>query len=209
MAALAWIVAHGVQELHRHPPASARWASVALCGVALVGFIPSEAYAARYVKIDRWYSSPAGTRAVPDNSLVLAYPYPEGVRNVSLLDQADAAMRYRLVGGQAIVPSSTGSAQQVPVGPFRLFYDLFVRSYERPTFAFGIYPEPVGPLPPDTPATATQLVTVATAAHLDRIVVTPRGDDPAQVRRYLTHALGPGHHDTSGVWWWDVSHPRR
>ena len=204
LAALAWIVADAIQELAHRPRMTSRAAAVAIAVFTVVGFVPNQAYAARYVKVERWYSSPAGTHAVPNNALVLAYPYPEGVRNVSLLDQADAALRYRLVGGQAIVPSVTGSAQQVPVGPYRPFYDLFVRSYERPTFSFSIYPESVGPLPPDSPATWHQLVHVVTTAHIDRIVVTPRGHDPAQVRRYLTHAFGPGHHDASGVWWWDI-----
>ncbi len=208
MAALAWIVARGVQELRQRPWRMSRWAAISLATLAMVGFIPNQCFAARYVKIERWYSSPAGIRAVPDNAVVLAYPYPEGVRNVSLLDQADAALRYRLVGGQAIVASVTGSAQQVPVGPFRVFYDLFVRSYERPTFAFGIYPESVGSLPPDTGDTWSTMREVAQRTHVDRIVVTPRGHDPAQVRRYLTHAFGPGHHDRSGVWWWDVATSR-
>lgn len=204
MAALAVIVARGVQEFARLSTRRSMSFAVALGLLALVGFIPRSTFTARHVSVIHWYSSSAGVRAVPTGSLVLAYPYPEGVRNVSLLDQADAALRYRLVGGQAIVPNSSGAAQQIPVGNWRVFYDLFVRSYERPSFAMGVYPEPVGTLPPDTSTTWHQMRVAATRGHLDRIVVTPRGYNVAQVCTYLTHAFGPGHHDASGVWWWDV-----
>lgn len=123
---------------------------------------------------------------LPPGAVVLSYPFPSSSSDDTImLWQAEAGLRYRLVGGYAIDPGP-GRAGRVhapllspPSVEEILAHDADV--YE------GMYPAP----PPLSPAVEAELRTFLARYRVDAVVWAPVGDDPHAALAYLEGGLGP------------------
>jgi len=80
-----------------------------LLGVAaVIPLIPNWPYAQRPAHVPAFFTSGA-VRSVPQGSLAVTYPYPITATAQPMIWQADAGMRFRMLGGYAIVPDSNGA----------------------------------------------------------------------------------------------------
>jgi hypothetical protein len=129
----ALVLAVAVDQLHRslqksaverrlarrrhERPTRVRWPGFVMVGIVALALIPlvprwpSRSYAA---SSPTSFSTAALERA-PSGSVVLTYPYPDYPNLSGMLWQAEASMRFRIIGGYALVPSGDGQ----PI--FRLF----------------------------------------------------------------------------------------
>ena len=105
-----------------------------------------------------------------------------------MVDQAQAAMRYDLMGGQAIVPGPSGAnAGVVPQQP-QTIIDLFLHAYLGPkpiTLNF-----PVGPTPPLNEATLAAMRAYVVRNRIDVISWQRSGHFPLLAKDYLDAAFG-------------------
>ena len=116
---------------------------------------------------------------LPQGTEVLAYPYPDGPVSQAMGWQAVDDLRFRLVGGFAIVPGGDGrhSSGVSPLGGTvsvldRLSLDLW------------------GPLPLATPDAVRQVRASLQHWGVQVVVVTSQGRDPTYASGYLTAVLG-------------------
>ena len=75
--------------------------------VVIIPLIPNWPYDQRPADVPAFFTSGAA-RSVPEGSLVVTYPYPITSSAQPMIWQADAGMRYRMLGGYAIVPDANG-----------------------------------------------------------------------------------------------------
>lgn len=90
-----------------------RGAGAVLCLASLVALVPNWPYRtfnARPNPSER----PDVLAIIPKGSIVLAYPYPTPFADQAMLWQALDRMRFRLIGGYALVPNAAGKASVFP-----------------------------------------------------------------------------------------------
>ncbi len=103
---------------------SLRWRSVARAGAlavlsaaVVIPLAPRDAQPTSQTKVPSFFTS-AAVDAIPPGSVVLAYPYPDlrffEPSHDIMLDQAVAAMRFKLIGGYGWSPSPAGPATLSP-----------------------------------------------------------------------------------------------
>ena len=114
------------------PPAgaAARWGRPALAAVvgvaALLPLLPRWPYPPGPAVTPRFFTTPAVER-VPPGTVIVTLPFPARYQNEALLWQAEASMRFRLVGGFGFVPGPvrrsvfSGSLKLRPHGIDRVF----------------------------------------------------------------------------------------
>jgi hypothetical protein len=183
---------------------SGRVAAVTLAAAVLVSLVPATTYAVAPVTTESWFSSTALQRAIPSDAITLTYPYSADIWNMTMLDQAEAGVWYRLVGGQAIVPGPDGRNQGiVPVGSPRVFAALWRSFSGQLTGRVTGFRFPVADLPPDDAATAAAFRQLATQQGVRAVIWRAQGVDPLRALAYLRRAFGPGHMVDHGaiVWW--------
>jgi hypothetical protein len=103
----AIVVAAVVAELtveRRHLVRGAWMAGLAAVAVSLV---PSLPYAAREWTVPQYFGDGSAAR-IPEGSLALLAPFPSGESAQTMLWQAAAGMRFRILGGYAYHPDSAG-----------------------------------------------------------------------------------------------------
>ncbi|MGH9129540.1 MAG: hypothetical protein ACRDY2_11405 [Acidimicrobiales bacterium] len=167
---------------------------------ALAPLLPRLPYLSTQVGVPAYFSSNA-VRAIQPGAVVLTYPYPVGEPTDSpLLWQAVAGLRFRLIGGYALVarpgaPTAMAPSKLAPASVVALF-----KRAERRTRApsHGAHPpSPAGhPVAPTSVNAAMehQLRTFLWRYGAADLLVDPHsGGDPALVIRTATAALGRPH----------------
>jgi hypothetical protein len=84
---------------------------------ALLPLVPRWPYPPGPVVTPRFFTTPAMQR-LPPGTVVVTLPYPARYHNEALVWQAQAAMRFRLIGGFGFVPGP--GRRSVPSGSLRL-----------------------------------------------------------------------------------------
>jgi hypothetical protein len=157
---------------------SSSWARFALAGVALaVGLIaPRHSIPSVPTGISPWFSTPQAQRLISTNDTVLFYPYPSWLVNQPMLVQALDSMRYRIIGGQAIVNSGPDGVNWGvrPLTPSAV-PDIFFRAYSNDVagdsqILYSANHYSIGPQPPIATATS-DFRTFASRFHVNTIVV--------------------------------------
>ncbi len=87
----------------------AGWGAALLGLCILLPTMPNWPYGQRPADVPAFFNS-AAVHAVPAGSLALTYPYPLSSTAWPMLWQADAGMRFRMLGGYVIAPDPHGNA---------------------------------------------------------------------------------------------------
>jgi hypothetical protein len=165
---------------HRRPTQT-RWAGLAIIGVLALALIPL---------IPRWpsrphsaalptYFSTATLDRVPTGSVALTYPYPDYPDLSGMLWQAGTSMRFRIIGGYALVPGIAGQ----PI--FRLFPPYL------PSVPSTLVDDYVGGSPGAAEATPTQMRAFLAHYSVQTVFSEKVGANPRAVNDLFTAALGP------------------
>ena len=85
--------------------------------VALVPLVPRWPYRSSPTSVPAFFLT-AAVRRVPPGSVTLTYPYPYYPDLQGMLWQAEASMRFRLIGGYALVPGVARVASHDPLPRF-------------------------------------------------------------------------------------------
>jgi hypothetical protein len=124
----AILVAVGIDEARRRhvahrsdPSYRPRWSAItgrvvviATALGAVLSLLPAWPYVSYAVRINPT-ERPKGLAIIPTGSVVLTYPYPTTFYDAPMLWQALDGMRFRLLGGYALVPNRRGRATIYPV----------------------------------------------------------------------------------------------
>jgi len=130
-------------------------------------------------------------RAIPQDSAVLTYPYPVTPFNQAMLWQAVSGMRFRILGGYALVPAADGSATSgpAPVTPASV-----------PATLIAYY---AGQDPGSGAASAQDVRALVRRYHVSTVVAGPGGVHRDAAVALFTAALGPPR-TVSGIDLWTV-----
>ena len=195
----------GARRWRQHLVRSGLAALVALALV--VSILPAASYPVVATGECTWLSSPEAHSVITQNAVVVAYPYPMGVFNQGMLDQAQSGIYYRLVGGYAIVPNAHSVLSGVaPLRPYQVF-DTLTRAYLGPLSGpSSTYPFKLGEIPPYGAATAGVFRKFVRMHHVNFVVYQNVGAYPELARLYLGRAFGAGRvFDHGQVVVWKVS----
>ena len=172
-----------------------RRAALGLVAAAiLVPVLPNLPFASAPTQVPTYFSTPAA-RNLHQGSVVLTYPYPIYPDNQAMLWQAQASMKFRLIGGYEVTPDASGNGTLYPTGlrPPQM-EQLFGAAMYGPSAARYT-------LPPRTPQTFTALRQFLRTYAVATIVVSPTGERPLLVVGYLRRLLGvPVRSDGAFVW---------
>ena len=108
---VAVLLAVGLDRLYgdlrnRRWASTARWATVTtVAAVVVVPLLPRWPYPAFDASTPAFFSSSVAAR-IPDGTVVLTYPYPSGANIQAMMWEADTSMRFRMLGGYALIPNS-------------------------------------------------------------------------------------------------------
>jgi hypothetical protein len=187
---------------------SQRWKARLVAGALVVAtaasLVPATTYAVVPITTEAWFQSPGVQRAIPDNAITLTYPYAIDIWNMTMLDQAQARLWYRLVGGQAIVPNTHGVNVGIqPVGSPLVFSVLWRSFSGQLTGHVRGFTFHVASLPPNDEATARAFRLLVQHEGVRAIIWRNQGADPALALSYLSRAFGLGEQVVPGqvvVW---------
>jgi hypothetical protein len=173
--------------------------------VALVPLIPHLPYPTPSPGIPSYFTStsPQDVRAIAPGSVVLTYPYPFPPQSNAMLWQAEAGMRFRIIGDYAITPLGNGSGDGTlapPTLPPSLMETLFLSAYQGGPGVAG--------LPPPDASTLSQLRAFIVRYQVGTVLVVPSGGRPDIVTHYLTAALGRPPAIRGGVEVWPIAPAR-
>lgn len=141
--------------------------------------------------IASWFSTSSSEHLLSENKTVLWYPYPSALNDQAMLVQAQTGMKFRLVGGYAIVRGDGYGTSVLPLSPTAL-PDMLLRTYDGSrTGALNDNILPVGPLPPLTSRTIHSFHVFVAKYHVSTIVMQWTGAKPALALKYLEAAFGP------------------
>jgi hypothetical protein len=184
---VAFVVALGVDRLRAdlagRPHLTGRavvLAVGALVVVALLPLVPRWPYP--HVPVSTTtptFFQTADVDAVPAGSAALTYPYAVYPENQSMLWQALSAMRFKILGGYALIPGPDQLAIDGP-GP--------VEPAAVPDTLISDYDGQPNPAPAATPG---QLRTLVRRYDIRSLMVGPGGVDPAAAITLFTQAYGP------------------
>jgi hypothetical protein len=175
-------------------------AVVLLAALSVLTLIPRNTVPAADTAATPWLATAQAKTQLPENSVVLSYPYPYVIFNTALLDQADSGLWYQLIGGQAIVPRTNGTNEGVwPLAPYDVF-DVFYRAASQDLNArVTNLPFHVGPLPPLNANTAAKFNEFVRIHHVDEVMYRRWGYHPEIALSYLRAAFGPGRSFADGT----------
>jgi hypothetical protein len=162
------------------------WATV--LGVLAVGsalsLVPAWPLATAPASIPPFFTSAMADR-IPYGSVVLISPYPSVAEVQPQLWQAVAKMRFRIIGGYALVSSSVGSSTVFPAV-------LQPEPVERFMWAkaTGGSPYPAGPVPRDDNALVCELRSFLLRYRVDTVVSTGAGAQPRPIDSLYDQAIG-------------------
>jgi hypothetical protein len=187
------------------------WSRPALAGVTLaVGLIaPRHVIPSVPTGISPWFGTSQAQRLIPTNSTVLFYPYPSWLVNQPMLVQALDGVRYRIIGGQAIVNSGPGGVNWGvrPLTPSAV-PDIFFRAYSKDVAIdsqtlFGATHYRIGPQP--SVAAATKDFRTFTAKYHVNEIVVEKIRTWTLADRYLRAAFGTPLYTNRAVEIWHTS----
>jgi len=167
---------------------SRRRAVLATCAivVALVPLLPAWPYASFPTGTPGFITGPA-VRSIPRGGVTLTYPYPTNPTDQAMLWQATAGMRFRLLGGYAVVPGAGGTAS------YDAFPDHLVSVPA--TLVADDEGTPLSVVAAGaTPATPAQVLAFVRRYHVVTVLADPIGAHPTSALALLTAALGPPVH---------------
>lgn len=178
-------------------------AEVALLGVvallAVVTLVPRWPDVTVPTGTPSYFTSPAVDR-IPAGSVVLLYPYPMPGDNQGMVWQAGTGMRFKLLGGYALIPNAAGSVTPYPsrLAPPSV-EDFLVDEAGVPTFY------PTGPLP-DAAGLADDLRQFLVRYDVGTVLVAEDAHGATAVEALVTRALGRGPERRGGMAaWYDVA----
>ncbi len=191
--------------------------TLALGVVVSVPLLPTSGQSATRTKVPSFFSSSVLAHDVPLGSTALAYPYPDApvfpgstfgfsyspryqAVNDAFLDQAEAGMRFKLIGGYAWIPEDSYNS----IGP-----SLLTPTSVKDLFDFAFYG--VTTRPGQGEALTTGHLTVDIRLFLKRyhvatVIVLPVGRAPSIVTKAFTAALGAPNYFGGVAEWSAVQH---
>ena len=175
-------------------------------------FIPAARFSAVSVDVSSWFHSSEFRSVVTPESHVLFYPYPNPFFNHAMLIQADTAMRFEIVGGQAIIGDEDGNNQGITMNEPWQVSTVFMRALwgistgaSLTGTTYGTLPGLSHVMPPRNEATAAAFREYVRRYEISTIIVTPFGIESDLVVGYLTDAFGPPQTRSAGeVRYWQV-----
>jgi hypothetical protein len=134
---------------------------------------------------------------LPASAVVLFYPFPASYQDQAVVWQAQAGLRYRIVGGRGIGTLSNGDAD----------HDMTPGTPEGTMTALTTAQVPHAgrrglPLPP-SPGTVRSFRGALRKWGVTNVVMAPGGRAPAYARHWLTVVLGAPPRREGGVWVWN------
>lgn len=172
------------------------WRLLALAGIAaacLVPLIPNFPYHEVPAGTPSFFTS-SDVDAIPAGSVALIYPYPWTPDNEAQLWQAAAGLRFKITGGEAIVPGPGGKSMPTPA----LLAPTQVQALFRSAF-LGRTHTAAGVMPPEGEATFAAIRAFCRTYGVRTVVVSPLGAHPGTVLRYLIEALKARPDERDGV----------
>jgi hypothetical protein len=170
--------------------------TLGMAALVAAPLIPAFPYPSVPTDVPALFTTSAVDR-IPKDSVVLTYPYVLHPEVTAQLDQAVAAMRYRIVGSSGYIPGPDGrsfSGSQVLAPP--QLQTLFYSAYSGTPADLAS----VLPLATTVPLIRTYLVRY----RVSTVIFYDVGADPGIVRRYLTATLGPPTRVGGVTQWFDV-----
>ncbi|HUZ09594.1 MAG TPA: hypothetical protein VMU76_05435 [Acidimicrobiales bacterium] len=161
------------------------WRPAVLVGVlvvALAPLVPDWPYPSYPSDVPQLFTS-AALRQIPAGSVAMTYPYADVLSDQGMLWQASARMRFRLVGGYALVPGPDRAAS----------YDAFpsdLASVPATFVADDQGTSPANVMPGTTEATATEVRRFLERYKVETVLADPVGARPASALSLLEEAIG-------------------
>jgi hypothetical protein len=165
-----------------------------------ITLLPAWPFATVPAGVPSFFTSATANEA-PYGSVALISPYPSILDVQPQMWQAAAGMRFRMIGGYALVRSALGPSADLPavLSPVGVQRFLWSMSTGRPGY-------PLGREPADNTALACATRLFLGRYHVDQVIVTSDGAQPAQVRTLVRRAIGPPSYVGGGVdAWFGVS----
>jgi hypothetical protein len=199
---LAFIIALGLNDVHRRVSEVAGWSSVRRRGVT--GLVTVVVAGAMLIPVFVTFNLPLVVHSthipvymaevaprLPDRPVLLTVPFAVSGSASPMLWQAEDDMHFELAGGALKTPTATGGPvnQGSPGSTRRLLADLSVLSAGEP------------------PGTARQLHQVRRAIaqwHVTEVVIDGPSRDPVYASGFLTAALGAMPTYTHFAWVWHI-----
>jgi hypothetical protein len=167
---------------------------VLVCAFVAVPLIPRWPHQELAAGTPEFFSSDAALR-IPEGSVALTYPYPDNPNVQGMLWQATDGMRFRLLGGYAVVPGAGRVASFNPFPPdLQMVPATLVGDY------LGLTPGQV--VPGSSRATAQEVRAFLKRYRVRSVVAQHVGANPAAAYALIESALGtaPRHEGGVDVW---------
>jgi hypothetical protein len=134
-------------------------------------------------------------RQIPSGSVVLTYPYPEYPNDQAMLWQAEASMRFRILGGYALVPGPNRliSSAPVPLDPPSVPHTLVTDDTGSPALDAA---------PNEPAATPSDVVTLLRRYKVETVVAQRSGVAPDRALALLAAGIGTQPTFEDGVYVW-------
>jgi len=131
--------------------------------------------------------------AVPTGSPAVVYPYADNGNAMAMLWQAWTFMRFKMPGGNHLVPGPSGRESLSPV----------LGSALPTATGLALAPLALGQLPPETTATKAAIESELTRWRVAYVVASPAtAVNPVQATAFLTWLLGPPTSESGGGMLW-------
>jgi hypothetical protein len=187
---------------------SARLHSLLCCGLAVVALLPlfpRQTYRPEPTGIPAFFAGGA-LSSIPSGSVLLPYPNPFGPYGASAFTnsmgwQAEAGMRFKMIGAYAAIPGPGGAANS---GTVALYLPPITMQI---LFDWALYGPTSGFVPPPfSRTTFSDMRAFCRRWHVATIAVQSIGSAPGELMHYLTAALGRAPKEIGGVdVWLDVA----
>jgi hypothetical protein len=166
--------------------------------VALLPLVPRWPYPVGQAVTPGFFTTSA-VRRIPSGSVVVTYPYPVGYRNWPLVWQAEASMRFRMLGGSPFFVPGPGRRAVEELKPL-----LYPRGIDQAfTAAFNGPPPVPGARPRLQPTLLRGIRADIHRYHISTVLIDPLfGRDPALAIRYMITATRHHPEWVKGVFGW-------
>lgn len=170
--------------------------SRSVAALVVIGTIYCVTPAARFAvtpsSMSEWFHSAEFRDTVAPGSNVLIYPYPNPFFNYGMLVQADTGMRFKIVGGQAIVGDGQGHNQGITMEKPWQVSTVFMRTLWGATDGPNVagLPGLNHQMPPRGSQSIAAFRKFVKRYKINTIIATPFGVDNALAMAYLTDAFG-------------------
>jgi hypothetical protein len=198
-----WRSSRGSATEHRRARFEGRAGRVVTVGalsalglVSALSLIPSWPFLTSPADVPSFFTSGAVQR-IPYGSVALISPYPSVAEVQPQLWQAVAKMRFRIIGGYALVAGPRGAPTNFP----QILRPRQVEQFLWAT-ATGGAPYPIGPVPQNDNVLACQLRSFLLRYRVASVISTYADAEPGPIDALYTRALGPPTYAGGGVIAW-------